>query len=51
MTMQAQIREVQTVWRYAYWVRLTAQRTIHLQFDVSANALEIRAVQSPKCIV
>jgi hypothetical protein len=22
---------------------------IHLQFDISANALEIRAVQSPKC--
>jgi hypothetical protein len=24
---------------------------MHLQFDISANALEIRAVQSPKCIV
>jgi hypothetical protein len=23
----------------------------HVQFDISANALEIRAVQSPKCIV
>jgi hypothetical protein len=25
--------------------------TTHLQFDISTNALEIRAVQSPKCVV
>jgi hypothetical protein len=29
----------------------TAHHAIHLQFDLSANALEIRAVQNPKCIV
>jgi hypothetical protein len=23
---------------------------MHLQFDISANALEIRAVQSPNCV-
>jgi hypothetical protein len=32
-------------------VRSTARRVIHLQFDISANAVEIRAVQNPKCIV
>jgi hypothetical protein len=32
-------------------VRSTACHAILLQFDISANALEIRAVQSPKCIV
>jgi hypothetical protein len=31
--------------------RSTARHAIHLQFDISANAFEIRAVQSPKCIV
>jgi hypothetical protein len=28
-------------------VRSTARRVIHFQFDISANNLEIRAVQSP----
>jgi hypothetical protein len=32
-------------------IQSTARQAIHLQFDISANALEIRAVQSPKCIV
>jgi hypothetical protein len=32
-------------------VRSTARHDIHLQFYTSANALEIRAIQSPKCIV
>jgi hypothetical protein len=27
-----------------------ARHAIHLQFDISTNALEIRAVQSQKCI-
>jgi hypothetical protein len=27
----------------------TARQAIHLQFDINANALEIRTVQSPKC--
>jgi hypothetical protein len=29
----------------------TVNSTIHLQFDISANALEIRAAKSLKCIV
>jgi hypothetical protein len=32
-------------------VRSTTPHAIHLQLDISANILEIRAVQSPKCIV
>jgi hypothetical protein len=32
-------------------VRSAAHYAIHLQFDISANALVIRAVHSPKCIV
>jgi hypothetical protein len=32
-------------------VQSTARLTIHLQLDIGANALVIRAVQSPKCIV
>jgi hypothetical protein len=32
-------------------VRSTASHAIHLQFDISANALDINAVLSPKCIV
>jgi hypothetical protein len=32
-------------------VRSIARHAIHLQFDISANAFEIRAVQSPECIV
>jgi hypothetical protein len=32
-------------------VQSTARHAIHLQFDIIANALEIRAVQSPKCVV
>jgi hypothetical protein len=31
------------------YVRLTARHAIHLQFDISANAIKVRAVQSPKC--
>jgi hypothetical protein len=31
------------------YVRSTARHAIHFQFDVSANVLEIRAVQSPIC--
>jgi hypothetical protein len=31
-----------------YNIRSTARRAIHLEFDISANALEIRMVQSPK---
>jgi hypothetical protein len=31
--------------------RSTALHSIHLQFDISNNAFEIRAVQSSKCIV
>jgi hypothetical protein len=29
-------------------VQLTARLAIHLQFDISANALQIRALQSPQ---
>jgi hypothetical protein len=29
----------------------TASNATHLQFDISANALEIRALQSPMCII
>jgi hypothetical protein len=29
-------------------VRSTARHALHLQYDFSINALEIRAVQSPK---
>jgi hypothetical protein len=32
-------------------VRYKARRAIHLQLDIKANPLEIRAVQSPTCIV
>jgi hypothetical protein len=32
-------------------VRSTAGHAIHMQFDISANTLEIRAKQGPKCIV
>jgi hypothetical protein len=32
-------------------VRSTARHAIHSQFNIRANALEIRAAQSPKCIV
>jgi hypothetical protein len=31
-------------------VRPTARHIINLQFDISANALEIRALQGPKSI-
>jgi hypothetical protein len=31
-----------------YLVRSSGHHAIHLQFDISANALEIRVVQSPK---
>jgi hypothetical protein len=31
-------------------VRATARLALHLQLDISGNAFEIRAVQSPKCI-
>jgi hypothetical protein len=33
------------------YLRSTAHHAIHLQFDISSNAREIRAVQSPQCIV
>jgi hypothetical protein len=33
-----------------YRVRVTARRVTHLQFDISANVFEIRAVLSPKCM-
>jgi hypothetical protein len=33
------------------YVRSTVCHTIHLQFDISANAFEIRALQSLQCIV
>jgi hypothetical protein len=32
-------------------VRSTARYAIHLQFDISANGLEISVVQRPKCHV
>jgi hypothetical protein len=32
-------------------VQSTARHAIHLQFDNSPNALEIRVIQSLKCIV
>jgi hypothetical protein len=32
------------------YVRSTARHAIHVQFDISANAIIIRAVQSPKWI-
>jgi phosphate uptake regulator len=32
-------------------VRSTARHAIHLQLDISAYALELRAVQTQKCIV
>jgi hypothetical protein len=31
-------------------VRSTVRHAIHMHFDISANALEIRVVQSPKCV-
>jgi hypothetical protein len=34
-----------------FYVRSTARHAIHLQFDISTNAFEIRAVQSPECMV
>jgi hypothetical protein len=34
-----------------YYVRSTALPAIHLQLDIRANAFEIRALKSPKCIV
>jgi hypothetical protein len=34
-----------------HYVRSTAHQAIHWQFNISANALVIRATQSPKCIV
>jgi hypothetical protein len=33
-----------------YKMRTTARHAKHLQFDISAKALEIRAAQSPKCV-
>jgi hypothetical protein len=33
------------------YARLTARHVIHLNFDIGPNALEIRALQSTKCIV
>jgi hypothetical protein len=35
---------------YAY-VRSTTHLTIHLQFDLSANVLVIKAIQGPKCLM
>jgi hypothetical protein len=32
-------------------IRSTARHAAHLQFDISAKAIEIRAVKTPKCIV
>jgi hypothetical protein len=32
-------------------VLLTAHHAIHMQLDISANAIAIRAVQNPNCIV
>jgi hypothetical protein len=32
-------------------VQSTSRRPIHLQYNISANALEIRAIQNPKCKV
>jgi hypothetical protein len=34
-----------------YNVRSTARHAKHLQLNISANALEIRAIQRTKCIV
>jgi hypothetical protein len=34
--------------QFCMYVRSTARHSIHLQFDISANCLEISAVQSPK---
>jgi hypothetical protein len=44
------------IYRYNFifvWlmVQSTARHAIHLQFDISATAFEIRAVKSAKCIV
>jgi hypothetical protein len=36
---------------YVGEVRSTARHALHFQFDIIANALEIRLVKSPKCIV
>jgi hypothetical protein len=33
------------------YVRPTTRRALHLQFDISSNTLEIRAVQSSKCLI
>jgi hypothetical protein len=33
------------------YVRSTARHAIHLQLDISANAVGIRVLQSPKSIV
>jgi hypothetical protein len=32
-------------------VQSTARHAVHLRFVISSNALEIRAVQSPKCMI
>jgi hypothetical protein len=42
---------IQVVLFCSVQVRSTVRHTIQLQFDISANALEIRALQTPKCIV
>jgi hypothetical protein len=34
-----------------WYVWSTSRHAIHFQFEISANALAIRALQSPKCIV
>jgi hypothetical protein len=36
---------------FFFYVRSIARHDMHLQFDISANAFEIRAIQSPKCVV
>jgi hypothetical protein len=33
------------------YLRSSARHAMHLQFDINVNAIEIRAVQSPKFIV
>jgi hypothetical protein len=32
-------------------VQTTARHAIHLQYDISTNALDIRTLQSPNCLV
>jgi hypothetical protein len=57
LLIQVRTASARSPYWHAYWyrplpipVRSTARHAIHLQFDISSNVIEIRAVQSPKCM-